>query len=51
MISICVAYAKPAQQVEIPLEVEENCTVALAIRRSGILALFPEIDFPVTDLL
>lgn len=43
-IDITVAYAKPDSQVEIPLSVEENCTVALAIRRSGILEQFPEIE-------
>lgn len=43
MIHILVAYATPDKQLEIPLEVEENCTVALAIQRSGILPLFPEI--------
>lgn len=43
MIHITVAYATPNQQVEIPLIIEENCTVALAIKRSGILQQFPEI--------
>ncbi len=43
MISITVAYAKLNHQVEIPLQVEENCTVALAINRSGLLQQFPEI--------
>ena len=45
MIHIKVAYALPERQVEIPLSVEESCTVAIAIKRSGILALFPEIKF------
>lgn len=39
-----VAYAKPDEQVIIPLEVEGELTVAEAIRRSGILERFPEID-------
>lgn len=43
-IDIFVAYATPKRQVEIPLTVEESCTVAMAIRRSGILEQFPEID-------
>lgn len=43
MIQIFVAYATEKRQIEIPLQVEENCNVALAIRRSGILQLFPEI--------
>lgn len=44
-MNIYVSYATPEQQVEIPLEVDANCHVALAIRRSGILKKFPEIDF------
>jgi putative ubiquitin-RnfH superfamily antitoxin RatB of RatAB toxin-antitoxin module len=43
MIHITVAYATPNKQVEIPLIIEESCTVALAIKRSGILQQFPEI--------
>lgn len=44
MIWISVAYATPEKQIEIPLIVEESCTVALAIKRSGILQKFLEID-------
>ena len=44
MIHIIVAYATPTKQVEIPVEVEENCTVALAIQRSGVLQQFPDIN-------
>lgn len=44
MITISVAYATPSRQVEIPLRVEENCTLALAIQRSGVLGQFPEIE-------
>jgi len=44
VIEVTVAYATPNQQWEIPLSVENNCTVALAIRRSGILQQCPEID-------
>ncbi|WP_423063627.1 RnfH family protein [Candidiatus Paracoxiella cheracis] len=43
MIHVIVAYATPKKQIEIPLNVEENCSVALAIQRSGILQLFPDI--------
>lgn len=43
MIAICVAYATPHRQIEIPLTVEASCTVALAIQRSGLLKQFPEI--------
>ncbi|OGO95533.1 MAG: RnfH family protein [Coxiella sp. RIFCSPHIGHO2_12_FULL_44_14] len=44
MISVTVAYATRDKQVEIPVSIAKNATVALAIRRSGILALFPEIE-------
>lgn len=43
-INIVVAYANEKRQVEIPIVVETNCTVAVAIRRCGILDLFPEIQ-------
>lgn len=43
MILVFVAYSNADKQVEIPLHVEESCTIAIAIRRSGILELFPEI--------
>lgn len=42
-MEITVAYAGEKEQVEIPLCVEPNCTVAVAIRRSGVLVQFPEI--------
>ena len=46
MMTVIVAYAAPDKQLEIPLEVPENCTVALAIERSKIRDAFPEITFP-----
>jgi putative ubiquitin-RnfH superfamily antitoxin RatB of RatAB toxin-antitoxin module len=45
MIRIEVAYALPDRQQIIALEVEENCTVLDAARRSGIDREFPEIDW------
>lgn len=39
-----VAYAKPEEQLILPLELHEGVTVEEAIRRSGILLRFPEID-------
>lgn len=42
-----VAYATPARQVVIALEVNLATTVAAAIYRSGILQEFPEIDLTV----
>lgn len=44
MIHITVAYAAVHRQIEIKLTVEESCTVALAIQRSGVLNQFPEIE-------
>lgn len=43
-IDVYVAYATPEEQLEIPLSIEESCTVAMVIRRSGILEKFLEID-------
>ena len=42
--SITVSYATPERQIELPLDVEPSCTVAMAIKRSGILETFPAID-------
>ena len=43
-IAIEVAYAKPDTQVIIPLEVKPGTTLMDAIKLSGILEQFPEID-------
>lgn len=42
-----VAYARPDVQVILTVEVSEGATVAEAVRLSGILADFPEIDLVV----
>ncbi len=44
MINVEVAYALPDVQMLVPLSVEEGATVETAIRQSGLLAKFPEID-------
>ena len=44
MRDITVAYATYEEQVEIPLQVDASVTVAVAIRRSGILSRFPDIS-------
>ena len=44
MMQITVAYAAPDSQVEIPLQVPENCSVAMAIDRSKMLERFPNIQ-------
>lgn len=43
-MKVLVAYAKPEHQVELSLEVSPHCTVAWAIRQSGILQTFPELS-------
>jgi uncharacterized protein len=43
-IPIEVAYALPAQQLILKLHIEEGATAEQAIRTSGILDKFPEID-------
>ncbi|MBE0439679.1 MAG: RnfH family protein [Gammaproteobacteria bacterium] len=43
-ITIEVAYALPTEQVILSLEVPEDCTVEEAIKRSGILEQFSQID-------
>ncbi|NOQ93114.1 MAG: RnfH family protein [Methylophaga sp.] len=43
-ITIEVAYALPDEQVILSLEVAEDCLVEDAIRRSGILDTYPQID-------
>lgn len=42
-IYIEVAYAKPDAQIIIPLTVENPCSAAQAIKKSGILQRFPEL--------
>lgn len=43
-IRVEVAYARPEEQVILPLQVPSGTTVEQAIQRSGILERFPEID-------
>lgn len=43
-ISIEVAYALPTEQIILSLEVPKECTVEDAIKRSGILETYPQID-------
>ena len=44
MLNISVIYATPEQQFEVALSVEANCTVALAIKRSGVLDQFAHLQ-------
>ena len=43
-IHVEIAYARPDVQVLIPVELEAGATVEEAVRRSGVLERFPEID-------
>jgi putative ubiquitin-RnfH superfamily antitoxin RatB of RatAB toxin-antitoxin module len=44
MITVEVAYALPEEQVILSLEVDSDCSVEVAIKRSGILESYPQID-------
>ena len=46
MLNITVCYATTQKQFEIVLNVEASCTIAMAIKRSGILQRCPDIPFP-----
>ena len=44
MLNIEIAYARADQQLILPLQVPDNCTVEEAVQLSGILKCFPEIS-------
>lgn len=50
MCAVEVAYATPLQQRIVVLDVPVNTTVETAIKLSGLLACFPEIDLSVTTV-
>jgi putative ubiquitin-RnfH superfamily antitoxin RatB of RatAB toxin-antitoxin module len=43
-MAVEVAYARPDVQIIVPLKIGAAATVEAAIRRSGLLERFPEID-------
>lgn len=45
-----VAYALPTQQVILPTKVAKGANAETAIKASGILAKFPEIDLAVNKI-
>lgn len=49
-IQVEVAYALPGEQVLLALEVDQGATLEQAIRRSGILERFPDIDLTVNKV-
>lgn len=44
LIDVEIAYAKPEEQVILSLKVPEGTAVEQALKASGLLARFPEID-------
>lgn len=44
MIRVEVAFARPDKQEIVALDVEEGTSAVEAVKRSGIVALFPEIE-------
>lgn len=50
LIQVEVAYALPEQQAVMRVDVPEGATVDEVIRRSGVLARFPEIDLAVNKV-
>lgn len=44
LITVEVAYALPDEQVILSLEVPDNTTVEQAVKRSGILERYPQIN-------
>lgn len=49
-ITVEVAYAKPEVQVIIPVKMHSGATAEEAVRQSGIMERFPEIDLKVNKL-
>lgn len=49
-IPVEIAYAEPNTQVIIPLLVEQGTTVEQAIKLSGVLETFPNIDLAVNKV-
>jgi len=43
-ITVEVAYALPAQQIIIPVQLDEDMTIEQAIRASGLLEKYPDIS-------
>lgn len=50
MITVEVAYALPERQEIIALDVEKGCTALEAVRLSGIIENFPEINLEALEM-
>ncbi len=49
-ITVEVAYALPHQQMIIPVQVAPETTAEQAVKASGIMAKFPEIDLSINQV-
>jgi len=49
-ITVEVAYALPHQQLIMPVQVSNETTAEEAIKKSGIMGKFPEIDLEKNDI-
>jgi putative ubiquitin-RnfH superfamily antitoxin RatB of RatAB toxin-antitoxin module len=49
-MKVIVAYATPQRQVQLPVTLEDGSTVRQAIEKSGVLAMFPDIDLDTQAL-
>ena len=49
-ITVEVAYALPQQQLIMPVQVSNETTAEEAIKKSGIMGKFPEIDLEKNDI-
>lgn len=50
MIDVEVAFARPDKQEIIPVSVEEGTSALDAVKQSGIVGIFPEIDPDVSSM-
>lgn len=49
-ITVEVAYALPQQQLIVPIKVKNGCSAEDAVKKSGMLQKFPEIDLTKNQL-
>lgn len=50
MLQVEVAYARPDKQEILPVQVPEGTTAVDAVKLSGIVSIFPEIDTETIDM-
>ena len=49
-INVEVAYARPDEQIIIPVKVDDGANVEEAVKVSGIVDMFPEIDITINKV-